>query len=93
MPPDTPKTALLHALESPNAPYTPSGPEYLQFLAGPQYTPTPPVNPIMGPNTPTPPSFQLLSCSIVVTFQLTMFMQLKTLIFDHHCFHLSSLCN
>ena len=46
----------------------------------------------MAPNTPTPPSFLLLSCSIV-TLQLTIFMQLKhlfSIVIVFNCHHFAT---
>ena len=54
-------------------------PEYLQSLPVPNtpLTPPTPCHPQNGPPIPYTPSFLLSSLSIVVTFQLTIFMQLK----------------
>ena len=52
-----------------------------------------PVNPIMAPQISTPPSFQLLSCSIVVTLQLTIFIQLKhsfSIVIIFNCHHFAT---
>ena len=62
---------------SPDAPYTPSSPWVPTVPASLPIHPWHPHHPIMAPKTPTPPSFLLSSFSIVVTLQLTVFMQLK----------------
>ena len=75
--------------KTPNAPIPLLAPEYLQSLPAPN-TPLTPLHPHNGPNIPTPPSFLLLSCSIVVTLQLTIFMQLKcsfSIVIIFNCHH------
>ena len=71
----------------PDAPITFLAPEYLESL------PASPIHPWHPHNDPNTPSFLLLSFSIVVTLQLTIFMQLKcsfSIVVVFNCHHFAT---
>ena len=82
----------------PMPPINPSGPWVPILPASPQIHPYTPWCPLMIPDTPRSPLMPLCCLypfwfSIVITLQLTIFAQLKTLVFYCCHFQLSSLCN
>ena len=102
--PNTPTT--LGAPNAPWCPYTLLAPEYLESLLAPStpLTPPTPLSPHHGTKHPYTPSFLTIfmqlkcSFSIIVIFNCQHFATdhlhaVKTLIFYHHYFDLSSLCN
>ena len=88
MPPSSPTPP-----RSPQCPLYPFWSQVPTVPASPPIHMTPLVTCIMAPNTPTPPSFLLLSFSMVVTLQLTVFMQLKcsfSIIVIFNCHHFAT---